>query len=120
MLEPATLEKLTAYLPDLETSTFRGDTRVVVPPHSIYSVLGFARDRLRFDLLVDITCVDYLGYRGAVDRFGLVYLLASTETNERITLRVFLNEPHVAVPSAVPLWEGAEYQPKISALLAAR
>ncbi|HEV3416716.1 MAG TPA: NADH-quinone oxidoreductase subunit C, partial [Pirellulales bacterium] len=63
----------------------------------------------RFDFLVDITCVDYLHYRGAADRFGLVYLLAGTETNERITIRTFLNEPDLDVPSAVPLWEGANW-----------
>jgi len=50
-----------------------------------------------------------LNYRDAKDRFGLVYLLASTETNERITLRVYLNEPELNVPSVVPLWEGANW-----------
>jgi NADH-quinone oxidoreductase subunit C len=39
----------------------------------------------------------------------LVYLLAGTETNERITVRLFLNEPDLTVPSAVPLWEGANW-----------
>ncbi len=50
-----------------------------------------------------------MNYRDAVDRFGLIYLLASTVTNERLTLRVFLNEPDLNVPSAVPLWEGANW-----------
>ena len=62
-----------------------------------------------FDLLVDVTCVDYLNYRDAIDRFGLVYLLANTETNERLTVRVFLNEPELTVPSMVPLWSGANW-----------
>jgi len=50
-----------------------------------------------------------LNYRGAADRFGLVYLLANTETNERLTVRVFLNEPELTVPSIVPLWAGADW-----------
>ena len=50
-----------------------------------------------------------MNYRGAQDRFGLVYLLAATETNERITLRATVNEPDPSVPSAVPLWEGANW-----------
>jgi NADH-quinone oxidoreductase subunit C len=67
------------------------------------------RDEFGFDLLVDITCVDYLKYRGANDRFGLVYLLANTATSERLTVRVMLNEPTLNVASVVPLWEGADW-----------
>jgi len=58
---------------------------------------------------VDVTCVDYLNYRDAENRFGLVYLLASTATNERLTVRVFLNEPELTVPSMYPLWAGADW-----------
>jgi NADH-quinone oxidoreductase subunit C len=108
-MSPETLEALSAAVPDLRTSEFRGQTRVVVPRKSIFEVLKLLRDRRGFDLLIDITCVDYLNYRDATDRFGLVYLLASTATNERIALRVFLNEPDLSVPSAVPLWEGANW-----------
>ena len=57
-----------------------------------------------FDLLVDITCVDYLDYRGATHRFGLVYLLANIETpSERLTVRVLVDEPELTVPSLVPV-----------------
>lgn len=109
MIRPETLSQLTAAVPEARSSEFRGETRVVVPRESVIAALKLLRDQLGFDLLVDITCVDYLNYRDAVDRFGLVYLLASTTTNERITIRVFLNEPDLTVPSAVPLWEGANW-----------
>src|SRR5882757_9105364 len=109
MTDPATIAALTAQFAQVLTSEFRGQTRAVVPRDSIYAVLEFLKVQRKFDLLVDITCVDYLHYRGATDRFGLVYLLASTATNERVTLRVFLNEPDITVPSAVPLWEGANW-----------
>ena len=72
-------------------------------------MLEFLRGPLGFDFLVDITCVDYLNYRGAENRFGLVYLLASIETNERINVRVFLDEPDLSVPSVVGLWQGADW-----------
>ena len=62
-----------------------------------------------FDFLVDITCVDYLYYRDAKDRFGLVYLLANAETAERITVRTSVNDPDPTVLSAVSLWEGANW-----------
>ena len=109
MIRPETLSQLTAAVSEARSSEFRGETRVVVPRESLIASLKLLRDQLGFDLLVDITCVDYLNYRDAVDRFGLVYLLASTTTNERITIRVFLNEPELTVPSAVPLWEGANW-----------
>jgi NADH-quinone oxidoreductase subunit C len=50
-----------------------------------------------------------LGYRDAEHRFGLVYLLTNIETNERLTVRVFLDEPNITVRSVVPLWEGANW-----------
>lgn len=108
MTQAKSIQSLQGRFDGLEVSEFRGQTRVVVPRGEIDSVLAFLRER-GFDLLIDITCVDYLNYRGAKDRFGLVYLLANSETNERITLRVYLNEPELSVPSAVPLWEGANW-----------
>jgi NADH-quinone oxidoreductase subunit C len=109
MIDPATASAASSAFPALEWSEFRDETRAVVPRDELAAVLAFLRDARGFDLLVDITCVDYLNYRGAEDRFGLVYLLANTATNERLTLRVFVNEPDLSVPSAVPLWEGANW-----------
>lgn len=109
MMQPATLAALQAAFPGFATSEFRSRTRLVAPRDRILEVLRFLRDARGFDLLVDITCVDYLQYRDAKRRFGLVYLLAATTTNERITVRVYLDEPELSVPSAVPLWEGANW-----------
>jgi NADH-quinone oxidoreductase subunit C len=109
MIQPPTQTAVAAAFPALVWSEFRGGTRAVVPRDELYKTLEFLRDRHHFDLLVDITCVDYLNYRGATDRFGLVYLLAATETNERLTVRTFVNEPDLVVPSAVPLWKGADW-----------
>ena len=51
------------------------------------------RNRLELRDLAAGTTVSYLKYRDATDRFGVVYLLANTGTNERVTVRVMLNEP---------------------------
>ncbi|MBS0210270.1 MAG: NADH-quinone oxidoreductase subunit C [Planctomycetes bacterium] len=106
---PETIQSLRSAYPDLAVSEFRGQTRVVVPRDSLVDVMTILRDERGFDLLVDVTCVDYLNYRNATDRFGLVYLLASTTNNERITVRVFVNEPDLVVPSMVPMWPGANW-----------
>ncbi len=112
MTEPTTnptLEALRQTFGDLPASQFRGQTRVVVSAQQLHDVLSTLKTRLGFDLLVDITCVDYLHYRDATDRFGLVYLLANTQTNERLTVRCFLNDPEPTVPTAYDLWKGADW-----------
>jgi len=90
-------------------SEFRGDTRIVVRQDKFLDVMQLLKDEQDFDMLVDITCVDYLRYRDAEDRFGLVYLLAGTRSNKRLTVRVMLNEPNLSIPSVVPLWEGGNW-----------
>jgi len=106
---PATLDALQACCGELPKSDFRGETRVVVSKEKLAEAMQVLKASRGFDLLVDVTCVDYLSYRDATDRFGLVYLLANTETNERLTIRVFLNEPELTVPSIVALWSGADW-----------
>jgi NADH-quinone oxidoreductase subunit C len=104
-----TLEALNAGCGELPASEFRGDTRVVMPRERLLEAMTLLKEGRGFDLLVDVTCVDYLNYRDAKDRFGLVYLLANTTTNERLTVRVYLNEPDLTVSSVVPLWAGANW-----------
>lgn len=107
---PETLESLKTQLGGvLDVSEFRGDTRVKVPQGRQFEALEFLREELDFDFLSDVTCVDYLNYRDAEDRFALTYQLTSITRNERITLIVMLNEPNLAVKSVYPLWNGADW-----------
>lgn len=106
---PETLDALKTRFGELPKSEFRGDTRVVVGKDELLDMMRLLKEVRGLDLLVDVTCVDYLNYRDATDRFGLVYLLASTDSNERITVRVFVNEPDLAVPSLCDLWKGADW-----------
>jgi NADH-quinone oxidoreductase subunit C len=109
MTQPAAIAALREKFPELASSEFRGQWRVVVPREAIHQVLEALKVQGGFDLLVDVTCVDYLHYRGAKDRFGLVYLLADTRTNQRLIVRTFVNDPEPAVPSVVDLWQGANW-----------
>ncbi|MEI6256713.1 MAG: NADH-quinone oxidoreductase subunit C [Planctomycetota bacterium] len=98
----------------LETTVFRGQTSVVVPEPQSLELLTFLKTQ-GFDMLVDVTCVDYLEYRGAKQRYGLVYLLASTTTNQRLTVRVFVDDPvsdHEEWPtvrSVAAIWKAADW-----------
>lgn len=93
----------------LRASEFRDNRRVIVPSAKVYPILEFCRDSLGFDMLFEQTAVDYLKYPGARDRFGVVYGLLNMTTGERLFVRTFLNEPDLTLPSAYPLWKGAEW-----------
>jgi NADH-quinone oxidoreductase subunit C len=97
---------------------FKGDTQIVVPMASLTEVVTFLKNEptLHYNMLTDLTCVDYLNYPGAPKegRFGLVYIFTSVppaggEGTPRLILRVFLNEDDLAVDSLVPLYAGAEW-----------
>ncbi len=102
-------ETLLSRFPEISTNEFRGQARWIAPPQRAFDILTALNKEAGFDLLVDVTCVDYLHYRDAQHRFGMVYLLANTRTNERLTVRVFLDEPELTVRSVVGLWEGANW-----------
>lgn len=93
----------------IHASQFRDNRRVICPRERIGEVLRFLRDDCGCDLLVDVTAVDYQDYPQARDRFGVIYALANTATNERLFVKVMLNEPDLELPSAVPLWPGANW-----------
>ena len=109
---PPSVDDVLAGLTDrfgtLDASMYRGQTRVVVPANLSFDALAWLKER-GFDLLVDVSCVDDLEYRDAKHRYGLVYLLASTTTNQRLTVRVFVDDPDPTVRSVVPLWAGANW-----------
>jgi len=92
----------------IAASDFRGQQRALVPADKVHAALS-ALKSAGFDLLVDITAVDYLHYPDARDRFGLIYLLANTVTGERVTVKTLLNETDLHVPTAFSLWKGADW-----------
>ncbi len=91
------------------TSQFRDNRRVVVAPGKLYAVLECLKDECGFDMLAELTAVDYLHYPYAKDRFGVVYVLLNTTSGERVVVKTYLNEPDLALPSAFPLWKGADW-----------
>ncbi|HTN75752.1 MAG TPA: NADH-quinone oxidoreductase subunit C [Pirellulaceae bacterium] len=106
---PAVITALQEKFTGVTTSEFRGQTRVVIAAAEAFAALSYLKQQQGYDLLVDITCVDYLNAREATDRFGLAYLLTNVAENDRLTVRVFLNEPELTIPSVYPLWEGADW-----------
>ncbi len=111
----AVLEAIRARLgPDvLETHEHRGDATAVVTRAALPRALAFCRDEpaLAFDMLMDLTAVDYLKYPGREDgpRFEVVYHLYSLPHNHRVRIKTRVDEDDAVVPSAVALWPIANW-----------
>jgi NADH-quinone oxidoreductase subunit C len=97
----------------VETHDQHGDDTVVVTRETLVEVLRHCRDAapLAFDMLTDLTAVDYLKFPGREDapRFEVVYHLYSVRHNHRLRVKVRVDEDDAAVPTAVPLWPIANW-----------
>jgi len=94
---------------EITESSFRDNRRITVPASSLYPVLECLKNEQGFDMLVDVTAVDYLEYEGATDRFGVVYVLLDTAASQRLIVKTFVNPPQPELPSAYPLWKSADW-----------
>jgi NADH-quinone oxidoreductase subunit C len=97
----------------VETHAEHGDATAVVTPAALLDVLRTCRDEaeLRFDMLSDLTAVDYSRFPGREDgpRFEVVYHLYSLPHNHRLRVKVRVDEDEAVVPSATPLWPIANW-----------
>jgi len=97
----------------VDTHGQHGDHTVVVARGTLVDLLRYCRDEpaLAFDMLTDLTAVDYLKYPGREDgsRFEVVYHLYSLGHNHRLRVKVRVEEDDAVVPTAVPLWPIADW-----------
>ncbi|MEX0613780.1 MAG: NADH-quinone oxidoreductase subunit C [Pirellulales bacterium] len=107
MLELKSLHDRFGY--DIVESTFRDNRRIIVPRDKVYFVMEYLWREQGFDMLAELTAVDYLEYPGATDRFGVIYGLLNTATGERLIVKTFLNPPELKLPSVYPLWRSADW-----------
>ena len=86
----------------------RGDAVVALDRGLLLESLRTLRDHAetRFEMLSDLTVVDYLG---RVPRFDVVYQLYSLTWNHRLRVRVPVPEDDPVVASAVPIWRAANW-----------
>ena len=82
-----------------------------VEPDRLIEVLTVLLDdaTCRFEQLVDLTCVDYLNFPHATDRYGVIYSLLSITHNHRLWVKAFVNDPTPTLPSVTTLWKGADW-----------
>ena len=82
-----------------------------VSPDLLLDVMRFCyEDReLAFDQLCDLTCIDYLDFPEATDRFAVLYSLVSLRHGHRLWAKCFVNDPDPVVPSVTSIWHGANW-----------
>jgi NADH-quinone oxidoreductase subunit C len=82
-----------------------------IPADWLLEVMGFLRhdERTLFEQLIDLTCVDYLKFPGATDRYGIIYSLLSLTHEHRLWVKCFLNDPDPQAPSVTGIWKGADW-----------
>jgi NADH-quinone oxidoreductase subunit C len=104
------VEKLQARFVDAvhEVVEAHGELTVVVDRTQIVDICRFLKDDpdLRFDLLMDMAGVDYLGRE---PRFEVVYHLYSIPHNSRVRLKVRVPEGDLVVPSVSAVWSTANW-----------
>jgi NADH-quinone oxidoreductase subunit C len=91
-----------------EVTESHGELTLVVSREQIVDLCRFLKDdpTLRYDLLMDVAGVDYLGRE---PRFEVVYHLYSVPHNSRLRLKVRVPESDVVVPSVTSVWSTANW-----------
>jgi NADH-quinone oxidoreductase subunit C len=92
------------------TSRFRSDFRLFVPASRLVELLKVLKEQCGFAMLAELGATDYLGYPGRTrSRFEVHYVLRNLETAERLVVKAGVDDPDPSLPSAVPLWAGADW-----------
>ena len=104
------LQLLNESFPDdiIEIALPQGDATAIVRPRALRKILEFLKDdpRLLFDLLADLTAVDYAGRK---PRFEVVYHLVSLPFKRRLRIKIRLEESAAEVDSVTSLWGCADW-----------
>ncbi len=91
----------------VEVKEFRGEVTIVVSKKEILPILSFLKQSLQYNLLTDLTAVDYLDQKD--DRFMMVYQLCSIPHKDRLRIKCAVTETECHVESATQVWETANW-----------
>lgn len=107
----------------LGMTLFRGQSTLIVEPADAHELLRFLREdpACDYNMLVDVTAVDYLGYPvEQPGRFAVVWVLRSHSHDQLLLMKTFLDptietsgiepDPGLEVDSACDIWPGAEWR----------
>jgi NADH-quinone oxidoreductase subunit C len=92
----------------LDTLLPQGDATAVIRAESLTKIIDFLKNdpRLQFNILVDITAVDYLERK---PRFDVVYHLLSLPFSRRLRIKVPIEDGESTLESLTPWWGSANW-----------
>jgi NADH-quinone oxidoreductase subunit C len=104
------IDKVKSKFPDavVNVEEYRGDVTVTLKREALLPVCTFLRDDpdYSFRFLADITAVDY---KDKTPRFVVVYHLLSHEHNQRLRLKVYLDDMNPEIETVVGIWPTANW-----------
>ena len=95
----------------LETETPRRNSAVTVKKEGIKDLCAALKNdpRFAFNILMDLSCVDYLFWEEKEFRFEVVYNLFSLTKNKRLFIKARVSETEPAMDSVTSLWPAADW-----------
>jgi len=91
----------------IDVVEFRGEVTVTVKKDAIIDILSFLKQTLQYNLLTDLTAIDYLGKKE--ERFMMVYLLYSIPNKDRLRIKTPVTEADCSIPTASVVWKTANW-----------
>lgn len=93
----------------VERGEFAGQSWVTVKPEAIHDVIRGLHEDAGFDMLEDMSAVDYLDRPDVEGRFRVVYHLLSFERAEMVRIKAFVEDEDVEVPTISDLFGVANW-----------
>ena len=90
----------------LDVKEFRGEITVTVEKKDIVAMSRFLKEELRYNLLTDVTAVDYLGQD---PRFMMVYNLYSIPNKDRLRVKAPVTEGDCTIDTVCGVWTTANW-----------
>ena len=90
----------------IDAKEFRGEVTVTVKKEDIVAICGFLKQEQSYNLLTDVTAVDYLG---SDPRFMIVYNLYSIPNKDRIRIKAPVTESDCTIDTVSCVWKTANW-----------
>jgi len=93
----------------IEVGVSHGMPVVVLAPAQLLEAVRTLRDAFGFDMLLDVTAVDWLGREAGQPRFEVVWHFFSTSALERVRLKTRVPADDPTVDSLTPFYGSAAF-----------
>lgn len=106
-------EQVKSKFPNLVSEAFlnHGDAMIIVKKEGVRNLCTELKKDSEFDfnVLMDLTCVDYLFWEEKEHRFEVIYNLFSTNKRHRLFIKTLVSENEAVVDSVTSVWPAANW-----------